>query len=32
MVYAVAPQDPSQPPVPPPAYTVASLGVLPACA
>ena len=31
MVYAFAIQDPSQPPVPPPAYTVPSLGVLPAC-
>ncbi len=31
MVYAFALQDPSQPPVPPPAYTVPSLGVLPAC-
>jgi parallel beta-helix repeat protein len=31
MVYAIALQDPSQPPVPPPDYTVPSLGVLPAC-
>ncbi len=31
MVYAFAVQDPSQPPVPPPAYTVPSLGILPAC-
>ena len=31
MVYAVAPQDPSQPPPPAPPYTVPSLGVLPAC-
>jgi parallel beta-helix repeat protein len=31
MVYAIALQDPSRPPVPPPAYTVPSLGVLPAC-
>ncbi len=31
MVYAFAIQDPSQPPVPPPAYTVPSLGRLPAC-
>jgi parallel beta-helix repeat protein len=31
MVYAIALQDPTQPPVPPPAYTVPSLGVLPAC-
>jgi len=31
MVYAVALQDPSQPPVAPPAYTVPSLGVLPGC-
>jgi hypothetical protein len=32
MVYAIASQDPSQPPKPPPAYEVPSLGVLPACA
>jgi len=31
MVYAFALQDPSQPPVPAPAYKVPSLGVLPAC-
>jgi hypothetical protein len=31
MVYAVALQDPSQPPVAPPPYTVPSLGELPAC-
>lgn len=32
MVYAFAIQDPSQPPVPPPAYSVPSLGILPPCA
>jgi hypothetical protein len=31
MVYAFAIQDPSQPPVPPPAYSVPSLGILPPC-
>jgi hypothetical protein len=31
MVYEVAAHDPSQPPVPPPPYTVPTLGALPAC-
>jgi hypothetical protein len=31
MVYAVALQDPSQPPVAPPPYTVPSFGELPSC-
>ncbi|HEY1741275.1 MAG TPA: right-handed parallel beta-helix repeat-containing protein [Acidimicrobiia bacterium] len=31
MVYAFAPQNPDDPPQPPPAYSVPSLGVLPLC-